>query len=287
MPELAPRLAVDLSGGLIRIVEGAPGAPMRSGTGGTPKGSLVDGRVVDVEAVGGALRMLVARSEVTTNRAMIAASDAVATFRVMALPKAARDADVETAVARELPMEAERMSIRWLDIPYDGDERRVYAVAWDRGLVRNITNAVRAAGLEPGAVDLKSACIARTAPEASCIVVDLSGEPAEMFLIDGSMPQAWSTFRVDVAAGGDAGPSLVGPLKSMLRYYKRRRDTNFDPASPVLISSEQPLSSSSLGMLQRAVGQPVTHLPMPPRVPTEIRHATFLTCLGLIMRRSE
>jgi len=260
---------------------------MRCGSGGTPAGSLVDGRVFDVEAVGGALRMLVARSEVTTNRAMIAVSDAVATFRVMALPKSARDADVEAAVARELPLDPERMSIRWLDIPYDGDLRRVYAVAWDRELVRNITSAVRAAGLEPGPVDLKSACLARTVPEPSCILVDLSSDPAELFLFDGSMPQVWSTHHVDIAAGGDPGPALVAPLKSMLRYYKRRRDTNFDPASPVLFSSEQPLSATSIGRLQHAVGHPVTHLPMPPRVPAEIRHATFLTCLGLIMRRSE
>lgn len=260
---------------------------MRCGTGGTPAGALVDGRVIDVEAVGGALRMLLARTEVTTNRALIAASDSVATFRVMSLPKSARDADVEAAVARELPLDPARMSIRWLDVPSDGDERSIYAVAWDRTLVRNITTAVRAAGLEPGPVDLKSACIARTVPETSCIVVDMAAERIEMFLIDGCMPQVWSSFRTELEAGADPEPALEAPLKSMLRYYKRRRDTNFDPSSPVLISSEQQLSAASIGRLQHAVGHPVTHLPMPARVPPDIRHATFLTCLGLMMRRSE
>lgn len=287
MPASAPRLAVDLSGSLIRVVEGAPGAPMRCGTGGTPAGSLVGGRVNDVEAVGGALRMLMARTEITTNRAMIAAGDSVATFRVMSLPKTSRDSDVEAAVARELPMDPERMSIRWLDIPYDGEGRHVYAVAWDRGLVKSITDAVRAAGLEPGVVDLKSACIARTAPEPSCLIVDLSSDPVDMFLLDGSMPRVWSSARVDLSGGADPLPELEGPLKSMLRYYKRRRDTNFDHASPILISGEQPLPASSAARLQRALGHPVTNLPMPPRVPPDIRHATFLTCLGLMMRRTE
>ncbi len=260
---------------------------MRCGTGGTPAGSLVDGRVLDVEAVGSALRMLLARSEVTTERALIAASDAVATFRVLSLPKAARNAEIETAVAREFPLDPERMSIRWYDVPFDGDERRIYVVAWDRGLVRNITSAVRHAGLEPGAVDLKSACLARAVPEPSCILVDLSSDPAEIVLVDGRMPQVWSTFRPNVAPGGDVSPALVAPLKSVLRYYKRRRDTNFAPASPVLISTEQPLPHSSLSRLEQAVDYPVTHMPMPPRVPPEIRHATFLTCIGLIMRRTE
>lgn len=260
---------------------------MRCGTGGTPAGALVDGRVLDDQAVGSALRMLLARSEVTATRAVIAASDAVATFRVMSLPKAGRNADVEAAVAREFPLDPERMSIRWFDIPFDGDERRIYVVAWDRALVRSVTNAVRAAGLEPGAVDLKSACIARIAPEASCIVIDLASDPVDMVLIDGSMPRVWSSFRLSITPGADVAPALLPPLKSMLRYYKRRRDTSFDPASPVLISSEQPMPHSSLSHLEQSVGHPVTHLPMPPRVPAEIRHATFLTCLGLMMRRTD
>jgi hypothetical protein len=34
------------------------------------------------------------------------------------------------------------------------------------------------------------------------------------------------------------------------------------------------------------VGQPVRMLPAPARVPAHVRHATYLTCLGLIMRRT-
>lgn len=260
---------------------------MRCGTGGTPADSLVDGRVFDVDAVGDALRMLLARTEVTVGRALVAASDAVATFRVIALPKSARNADVETAVAREFPLDPERMSIKWFDIPHDGDERRIYALAWDRNLVRGITDAVRAAGLEVGPVDLKSACIARTSPEASCLIVDLTGDPVEAVLIDDNVPQLWSSFRPNVAAGADVSPALVSPLKSMLRYYKRRRTGRFERASPVLISGEQPLPSYSVARLQEALDHPVTHMPLPPRVPADIRHATFLTCLGLMMRRTE
>ncbi len=286
MPPPATRLAIDLSGGLIRVLEGSLGGPIRSGSGGTPPGSLVDGRILDVNAVGGALRQLVARTEIKGTHALVAASDAVATFRVLRLPRSASEKDVGAAVARELALDPERMSTQWVDVPTQEDERRIYAVAWDSALVNGITAATRAAGLEPIAVDLKSACIARTAPESACVVVDMASDPVDVFLIDRNVPQVWHSFRMDRAAGDDVGPSLVGPLRSVLRFYKRRRDTNFLPAAPILIASDQSISSASAEWLHRMVGHPVTNLPLPPRVPTDLRHATYLTCLGLVMRRT-
>ena len=242
---------------------------------------------MDVEAVAAALRVLVTRSEVATSKAMIAASDSLATFRVLTLAKTARDSEVEAAIARELPLDPSRMSIRWFDVPEDRPRRRVYAVAWDRAQVRNLTNAVRAAGLEAGAVDLKSACLARAAPEPSCVIVDLTSETAQLFLIDGCVPCVWSSFKYDRAAGTDPAAVLVGPVRSLLRYYNRRRDSDFSRASPVLISTEQPLPVSSVARIEEMLQHPVTHLPPPRRVPGDMRHATFLTCLGLIMRRTE
>lgn len=258
---------------------------MRCGSGGTPAGSLVDGRVLDTAAVGGALWQLLARTEIADTRAMIAASDALATFRVLRLPRDASDPNVNTAVARELPLEPERMSIRWVDVPTEEDERRIYAVGWDRLLVKNVTEAARLAGLDPVTIDLKSACVARTVGASACVVADLTCDPADVTLIDRNLPQVWNSFRVDLHSGEDHVPALVEPVKSVLRFYKRRRDVIFDSAAPILINSEQSLPQSSTARLSQSVGHPAAQLPIPPRVPSDVRYATYLTCIGLLMRR--
>src|SRR5215472_17443401 len=116
---------------------------MRCGSGGTPAGSLVDGRVLDSAAVGGALRQLLARTEIAESRALLTASDAVATFRVLRLPASSTDYAVGSAIARELPLHPERMSIRWVDVPTDDDERRIFAVGWDGALIKSVTDAAR------------------------------------------------------------------------------------------------------------------------------------------------
>lgn len=286
MPAPNSRLAVDLTGGVIRVVAGAIGAPIRCGSGGTPSGSLIDGKVVDVNAVGSALRQLLARTEIEETRALIAASDAVATFRVLKLSPDATDQDVDAVVARELVLDPERMSTQWLDVTASQDDRLVYAVSWDRSLVKNITDAARFAGLDPIAVDMKSACVARAATEPACVVLDLASNPAEIVLIDRQVPQVWHSFRLDVEVGDDIGPALTGPLRTVLRFYKRRRDTEFESTAPILIVSEQVLSSRTMATLSQQLEHPVVPFPIPARVPAETRFATYLTCLGLLMRRT-
>lgn len=286
MPAPDTRLAVDLTGSLIKVVAGALGGPMRCGSGGTPTGSLVAGKVMDVDGVGSALRQLLARTEIAETHALIAASDAVATFRVLKMPPAAGNQDVDGAVARELPLDPERMSTRWVDMGTRPDHRLIYAVSWDRLLVKNITDAARFAGLDPVAVDVKSACVARVAREPACVVLDLASNPAEIVLIDGHIPQVWHSFRVDVEVGDDIVPALAGPLRTVLRFYKRRRDTDFDPTAPILIAGEQVLSTRATSSLSQQLEHPVVPLPVPARVPPDVRYTTYLTCLGLLMRRS-
>jgi len=271
---------------LIRVVDGALGGSMRCGSGGSPAGSLIGGKVQDVHAVGLALRQLLARSEIHETRALIAASDVMATFRVLKLPPAATDQDVDSTVARELPLDPERMSTRWLDLTPGQDHRAVYAVTWDRSLVKAIADAVRFAGLDPIVIDLKSACLARTVAEPTCVVLDLSSNPVEIVLVDGHVPQVWQSFQLDVPVGDDAGPALAGPLRTVLRFYERRRDTEFVPSAPILIAGEQVLSPRATYALSKHLNHPVLPLPIPARVPTEIRYSTYLTCLGLLMRRN-
>jgi hypothetical protein len=286
VPDPESHLAVDLSGGLIRFVNGVMGGPMRSGSAGTPSGAVAGGRVQDPAGVGIVLKQLLARSEITETRALVAASDAVATFRVLKLPPAATDNEIDSAVSRELPLDPSRMATRWMDLQRGAAVREVYAASWDRAQVKNVTEAARLAGLEATVVELKSTCTARAVSEAACVVLDMSSDPMEAILIDGCVPQVWHSFRADASLGDDLVPALAAPLRSVLKFYKSRRGTNFGSQCPVLISGEQMLSTDVVAKLAELVDHPVQPLPMPARVPPEIRHTTYLTCLGLLMRRT-
>jgi hypothetical protein len=281
------RLAIDLSGTSIRVVEGTIGGQMRTGSAAIPDGASAGGKVSDPAAVARALKPLLARTEITQTRALVAASDSVATFRVLHLPFSSTPREVDAAIARELPFDPQRMETRWLDLAVAQDQPRVvYAAAWDRALVKNVTEAIKLAGVEPIVVELKSASVARAVPAPACVVLDLSSDPAEIILVDDHVPQVWHsfTFKDPVA---DAGASVLGPpLRSVLRFYQRHSNGDFGRGAPVFVSIEQSLPPQTLTELSALIGQPVVLLPVPARVPPNVRPSTYLACLGLLMRRS-
>jgi hypothetical protein len=247
---------------------------------------LVDGRIMDVGGVSNALRALLARAEIRGTRALIAVSDALASFRVLKFPADATDQAIDSATTKELPADPDRMASWWTDVHQDGHGRVVFAAVWDRNLVKRAADVARGAGLEPTVVELKSLCIARAVTEASCVVVDISASPVEIFVIDHHVPQVWHSFDLTVPAGEDIGPALAVPLRQVLRFYGRRRDVDFSATSPILIAGDQTVSSQTFSHLEELLGHPVASLVGPPRVPEDVRHGTYLTCLGMLMRRS-
>lgn len=261
------------------------GGPMRCGSGGLPADAAAGGKIKQPAEVAQAIRQLLARAEITETRALVAVSDSLASFRILRLPASASDKDVAAAVSRELPLDPERMSTRWIELATGKPERAIYAAAWDRALVQKAVESVKLAGLEAAVVELKSACIARAVAEPTCVVLDLSSSPVEIVLIDGHVPQVWHTFELTSSMGEDISPLLAAPLRSVFRFYQRNQDGGFGPSSPVLIAGEQVLPEQVFATLGEMLQHPVQPLPAPARVPKEVRHSTYLTCLGLMMRR--
>jgi hypothetical protein len=257
---------------------------MRSGEAAVPPGSMEDGRVLDPTALGQALRSLIARTEVTATRALIAVSDALASFRVLTFPKNTTPAEIDAAVVSQLNLGSDRMSHQHLEVLAGRDERTIFAAVWDRGHVQAIAAAVRQAGVEPAVVDLKSLCVARALAEDSCIVLDMSVDPCEVVLIHARVPRIAHAFRVE--SGGDLALSMANGLRPVLGFQRRSGGTGLGADSPILVRSDHPLPSLLTGRLEQLTGHKVSPVAQPPRVDPDIRYGPFLTCLGLVMRRN-
>src|SRR5437868_7112705 len=130
------------------------GGPMRGGSGAMPPGAMVGGKVQESAGVATALKQLLARTEITDQRAFVAVNDSLATFRVLHLPKGSTEQAVAAAVAHELPLDPERIVTRWVDLTSANERRVVYAAAWDRGHIKSVTDAVRSIGIDPVVIEL-------------------------------------------------------------------------------------------------------------------------------------
>lgn len=256
---------------------------MRCGEGASTQGAMAGGRVLDPAALGQALRNVLARSEISSTRALIAASDTIASFRVMTFPTGATNQEIDAALRSQLPLSSERMVIRHVDVLTGRPERTIYATVWDRSQVQAIAETARRAGLEPMVVELKSLCVARAVPVSSYLLLDMSAEPCEVLLVDEQVPRVWHSFRIE--AGGDLAAGLAAGLKPVLGFYRNPGSAGFGPESPILVRSEQVLPSLMAGRLEGLTGHSVYPLPEPKRIDQAVRFSPYLTCIGLVMRR--
>jgi hypothetical protein len=281
-----PRLAIDLSGPMIRILVGNPGGHMRWAEMPAPAGSMKGGAVEDSSKVAQVLKQLVARAEVKETRAMIAASDSLASFRIMRFAKDITEPKIDAFVRTHLPADGTRMGVQRHELTLNGAERTVYAVAYDRPKVEELAATVRLAGLEPTVVELKSVCVARATPVAACVVLDLDADPFEVFLIDEHLPRVCHAFKVDPESPDGLANQIASGLRTVLSYYRRQpAGAGYGPEVPVLVTNEHTMTMLTAASVQELVGHPVGAMPPLARVTTEISHGASLACIGLLMRR--
>ncbi|MGH7760794.1 MAG: hypothetical protein ACREOY_05185 [Candidatus Dormibacteraceae bacterium] len=251
-----------------------------------PSGAMSGGSVKDSGALSQVIKHLVGRLDGKETRAMIAASDSVASFRVFTFPRDTAEVKIDSFVRTQLPEDGNRMGVQHIDVTDNGSDRTVFAVAFDRLKVQELASAVRMAGLEPSVLELKSLCVARVAPQSACVVLDLTVEPAEVFLIDRGLPRLWHSFKADVESDEELVQRVAGGLGVVLSFYLRQPGArDFSAEAPIFITSEAPLPPGLAAALQARVGHPFQSLPVPPRVSPEVQHGAYLACIGLVMRR--
>jgi hypothetical protein len=280
---LAPRLAIDLSGNAVRVVIGSPGGPMWAASADLPTGSSSHGTVTNGPEVAKVLKQVLAGAELKESHALIVANDSLASFRVLSFPRDTSEPKIDAAVRAQLPMDGSRMGVQRYELTHNGNDRTVFAVAFDRSRVHAIGEAVRLAGLDPIVVELKSLCLARVAPASDCVVVDLSVEPAEAYLISGDIPRLWHTFWVPTD-GSEAATVATG-IRSLVNFQRRQANgRGLVSALPVYFTDQA--SVQRIGpAVSDLLGNSVSVTPQLPRVPPEVQDGPYLACLGLLMRR--
>lgn len=248
-----------------------------------PTGSSSHGTVTNGAEVAKVLKQLLAGAEFKENHALIVANDSLASFRVLSFPRETTEPKIDAAVRAQLPMDGSRMGVQRYELTHNGSDRTVLAVAFDRSRVHAVGEAVRLAGLEPTVVELKSLCLARVAPASECVVVDLSVEPAEAYLISDDVPRLWNTFWVPDDDSEAAG--VATGIRSVLNFQRRQ-------ANGKGLVSDLPVYFTDRADVQRLgpavsdlLGHSVSVMPQLPRVPPEVQDGPYLACLGLLMRR--
>jgi hypothetical protein len=282
----APRLAIDLSDGTLRLVEGTLFGEMRFGEAPAPENSLVEGRVENPAALGGALRDLAREVGVHETRALISSSDRISAFRLLDLAARKGQKQVESVMRRELPLPHERLILHWVDLKRKGG-RGVFAVASDKLLVQGLTEAVRVSGLQPVAMEPRCLCLMRAAGLPNCVLLDVHENDAAAVVVQDWIPHLHHYF--DVARGHSNAflESLAAGVRAATAFFQSRHpDVPADVERPVIVTGERPIGDDVLGAFAKMMGRPVENADRPNCMAEGLPTPAYLACAGLMMRRT-
>ncbi|MBI2247650.1 MAG: type IV pilus assembly protein PilM [Armatimonadetes bacterium] len=212
-------VGIDVGSHAIKAVEIAPAGSrfrvLHAGSGDTPPGSVKEGVVVEPQAVGAAVRGVLAASGIKAGRVVSAVGGQAVIVRELKLPPMS-DEELKQAARfeaeRYIPYGVKEVNMDFDVIGETTEENQkkvvVLLVAARREIVDKHVQALEAAGLEPFVLDVESFAVMRSLdPQAhtngqgeAAVFVDLGAETSDIVITEGG--QLRLTRNVNI--GGDA-----------------------------------------------------------------------------------
>ena len=121
------RLAIDLSGNTVRMLAGSVGGRMKAAEAKVPASVMSDGLVLNSASLAPIIKELAAQVDGKEGKAAIAASDSLASFRIINVAKDATDAKVESLVRAQLPLDGNRMGMQRVEVAAQAEIGRAAA----------------------------------------------------------------------------------------------------------------------------------------------------------------
>jgi type IV pilus assembly protein PilM len=223
-------IGVDIGSAAIKIVELSGDGQTAEGAGTvraaasapTPAGTLEEGRVTDVQAVGRTLRELVQGAGVRTRRAVAAVNGQVALMREVRMPQLPPDEIRQAArfeVERYLPYPIAEVTF---DTAVLGESREngtsrvdVLVVAARTDVLHRHAAALHTAGLEPIVVEAEPLAVVRAvasgpSPEQVTACIHLGSSVTMILVAEGQVPRVIRTVAFGTTQLLEAAASQLG-----------------------------------------------------------------------------
>ncbi len=183
----------------------------------TPEGTMQEGRITDPQAVGRALRDLLARSKVHTRQAVTSVNGQVAIVREVRLPKLPPEELRQAArfeVERYLPYPIAEVTYDTCvtgETKDDGNTRLdVLVVAARTDVLNQHIETLRVAGLEPIVLDVELFALPRamagaSSPDQAVIFIHIGAETTAIVIVSAGLPRVMRS----VAFGGNTITRLL------------------------------------------------------------------------------
>lgn len=256
-----------------------------------PSGIVRDGAIEHPEALGAAVRALLAPDGLEhSRRILLGIPGGRAMLRMLTLPDVKRGIlqDAVPRLARtEIPVPLEHVHLFWQAFPAQGGQKTIFLMGVLRDVLGSYLHPLQGLGLQLRFVDVRPVALARAANRAKAVIADVSPAGFDIVVVVAGLPVLVRSLSLpqQAAPSKEWATHILEELKRTIQFYEggQRSGVSLRDAPLVLMGG---LASDPVlkDFLQTGLGLPVEPARIPVDCPPEFPVAEYTANLGLALR---
>lgn len=257
-----------------------------------PAGILEAGFITQPEVVGKEIDTLFRETKLPRDKVITVVAGLPFVYRFLTLPRlkpSLMEEAIFRAMAREITIPVEELSLSWKTISEDKGEVRLFVLGVPYKAVDVVKQTLKAARVTPFLMGIRPLALARVANRANAIVVNIEPDGYDIAFVADGIPQVLHSME---PAGPDATLEdnihrLSGEILKMEDYYRSSLVTTGSKSeTPILVTGEYSEQGETLELLQAETDNPVMLLQFPVQTIPGFAAGTFGMNVGLALKKT-
>jgi len=191
------------------------------------------------------------------------------------------------AASEIMPVDTDKLYLSWQTIATGEGAQEVFVVGVPQDIIDAEVRALRAAGINPHILDLKTMALARVVNREQALILNIEPSSFDIVVVVNGVPQIMRTiaWEQDKLTTDDKVEHLATTLRLTADFYSSRHpDTPLDPATPLFITGQMSGDPALREKLQARLGYPFEPLAPPLKYPENLPVSQYAVNIGLALK---
>lgn len=284
-------VTLEISSDSIRLMETSGNKIVKWASHALEPGIFQDEMISDPRALGAAVKQLMASSGIRGTKVVAGISSLYSLSRIVTVPaapeRAALEQEVLEAAGEVMPLSDEEMYLSWQIIGTVEGGQQVMVVGAPKEVIDNEVRALRAAGLNPQILELKTMALARAANRKQALILNIEPASFDIVMIVNNVAEVTHTraWQPEALSAEEKAELLVSALGMTVSFYDLHHPASpLDPATPLFITGQMSSDLTLIDKLQAWVEYPIEPLTPPLEYAEYLPVSQYAVNIGLVLK---
>jgi len=245
--------------------------------------------IVDPQALGNAVKQLMASSAIKGKNISISVSGLYSLSRIVTVPLggAATQQVVLEAASEVMPLSEDEQYLSWQTVAVGEGGQQVLVIGVPRDMIDSEMQALRGSGVSPRVLDLKTMALIRAVNREQAIIFNIEPNSFDIVIVVGGSAEVMRTtaWQQSGLSEEEETEHLAVALELTIGFYNSHHPGfPLDPATPLFITGQMSGDIALVEKLQNRAGYHIEPLTPPLEYPAHLPVSQYAVNIGLALK---